>query len=205
MGHGRVSCPCRTLRRISRFGRLRSGRVECGHGQPARQLAGDPVSIIKNIELLSPDYLHANMFADDAVRVLGDTIDRARDRGLTGDIPESLVFWSLLNWEKKMGLAALEHAGADCELLRRDVGKELDGLKPDRSTEDLDFRAVCELASSARDVSQACGDQHVGSEHLVLALCQCEDSIVQLVLARHGLTYDAVASSVDATLGRRGQ
>ena len=45
---------------------------------------------------------------------------------------------------------------------------------------------------------------HIGTEHLLLALLAQPGTVTAAVLTRHGLTHDAVASSVRAFLGDEG-
>jgi len=148
--------------------------------------------LIVNDDALTEEYLRANRFTDDAAYVVRDSVQRAFSRALAGLVPQAMVLWSILNWERKLALAALDYCGVDEDALRQAILNELAELKVDTYDEDIDFRHISDTSVSAGNISRTRGEDYVGTEHLLLALCRSSDAIVQRVFEKFGITYQRI-------------
>ena len=127
----------------------------------------------------------------------------------------ALALWAILNFELKLGLAAIESLVGDTSELSNQVRELLrnysssdpvvmlenqlyfentDEPVPPIATsmkpflDSLIFQAVNESVSS--------GVNYVGSEHLLLAIISTADTKLSSVLSRHELTHEAVARTI---------
>ena len=123
-----------------------------------------------------------------------------------------LALWSVLLWEHKIGLIALEQAGAD----RFNLVRELDRLLREKQSELPDVRdgphtieindrgavvidtgrpydgwdsdALLEpLLRQAEHEAKELGHNYIGSEHLVLAIVELADPALTALLQQHGV------------------
>jgi ATP-dependent Clp protease ATP-binding subunit ClpA len=173
---------------------------------------------------------------DSAQRILAQIPTRAIDRGLASRVPDDaaivmLLLWSVLNWERKIGLVALEEAGVE----RFDLVRALDRLLAEKAAElpeafDLDqavdgehqgIRIVVPksgqpdvsrgsedllepLLQQAEHEAKELGHNYVGSEHLVLAIVKLSDPALRTLLEEHGVIYEQVKEAVVRLLRPRG-
>jgi hypothetical protein len=165
---------------------------------------------------------------DSAQRVLKQILPRALDRGLALRIVDEpsivmLALWTVLLWERKLGLAALEEAGVS----RFDLVRGLDKLLQENTSElplafdkqhaivsdkhqnavvvgktghsdgAWDFEDLLEpVIRQAEHEANELGHNYVGSEHLVLALVKLADPLLATLLKQHGVTYEKVREAV---------
>ncbi|OWK45109.1 Clp protease N-terminal domain-containing protein [Fimbriiglobus ruber] len=160
---------------------------------------------------------------DSARRILESIQYRADDRGLyvvdTAFIT-TLVLWSLLLWERKVGRVALERMSID----PFDLAREVDRLLTEKAKEHpvvydprdqrlvfaktgapyqrWDLETVLEpLLQQAEHEALALGHNYVGSEHLLLAVVQQADAGLTGLLREYGIGYSAVREAVLKVLG----
>jgi Clp amino terminal domain, pathogenicity island component len=167
-------------------------------------------------------------FTDGAQRILGQIPTRAADRGLTSRVPDDaaivmLLFWCVLNWERKIGLVAIEESGVN----RFDLIAALDRLLAEKALElpeafdrvqevdgddqgcvivepkagqpyvPWDSKDLLEpLLCQAEQEAKELGHNYVGSEHLVLAIVKLSDPALRTLLERHGVSYERVREAV---------
>jgi ATP-dependent Clp protease ATP-binding subunit ClpA len=134
-----------------------------------------------------------------------------------------LALWTVLLWERKLGLAALEEAGVS----RFDLVRGLDKLLQENTSElplafdkqhaivsdkhqnavvvgktghsdgAWDFEDLLEpVIRQAEHEANELGHNYVGSEHLVLALVKLADPLLATLLKQHGVTYEKVREAV---------
>lgn len=87
-----------------------------------------------------------------------------------------------------MGAIALERLGANLALLESEVMELLNGLSA--------LTGVSPVLEWASEEALALGDDHVGSEHLVLALMRVKSGPAAAALGRLGLTYGQVLKEI---------
>jgi len=156
---------------------------------------------------------------------------RARDRGLHYVDAASyavLLLWTLIRWERKVGLVALERMGVDLERLAR----ELDGILSRKADENpivinghtgdivnertgdivykranrgfigADYDAISQpLLGHAKQKAREMGHDYVGSEHLLLAIVEVADPELNRVLDSHLMTETNVRETILDLLG----
>src|SRR5262249_12847121 len=148
---------------------------------------------------------------DSAQRILKQIPSRASDRGLhvvDGVSIVMLALWSVLLWERKVGLIALERSGAD----RFDLVRGLERLLEEKAAEHpvaydtqrgvlvlvktgllydgSDFEALLDpLLRQAEHEANELGHNYVGSEHLVLAIVHRADPTLTALLQQHGILH----------------
>lgn len=118
-----------------------------------------------------------------------------------------VALWTLLRWERNFLLLALEQRGTDvwalsCELddmIKRRREADAAALGPAAAREGWSGvpwpwvdRLVLALVDQAAAESALLGHHFVGVEHLLLAIVGRSDEALGGLLARHGLTYEAV-------------
>jgi hypothetical protein len=153
-----------------------------------------------------------------AVDLLDQIPRRASERGLhvvDGASIVMLALWSVLLWERKVGLVALEQSGVNRFDLARGVDSLLEekGLehpvvgdrqqgvlvmaKTRQPYEGWDLATLLEpLFGAAENEAKQLGNDYIGSEHLVLAILRVSDPSLAALLDRHGAAHDAVKQSV---------
>ncbi len=168
-----------------------------------------------NMPLYDPA-LSERHVADSAQKILLLTRARSGDRGLHVVDPDSFVMlalWSLVRWERKVGLLALERMAVDLDNLTRDLNHLLDQkatedpvsalggslvLKSTRQPyEGWEFHAVLEpLLAQAEHEAHALGHKYVGSEHLLLAMLTLADPSLGGLLQSYAVTHERVKQTV---------
>jgi ATP-dependent Clp protease ATP-binding subunit ClpA len=150
-----------------------------------------------NCAELEDEYLSDNHFADDARAIINGVLTRSAARALFGEIPSVLLLWSLLRWERKLGIAILEKCGVVRSHLEADVDDVLNKHELPIPVTTVDFQKIAELVISARDVSRSRRAEYVGSEHLLLALITSHEVTLQELLRKHGITYDTAVGALE--------
>ncbi len=130
-----------------------------------------------------------------------------------------LALLSVVLWERKVGLVALERSGAD----RFDLVRGLDRLLEEKASEHpvaydkqrgvlvlvttdrpydgWDFEALLEpLLRQAEHEANELGHNYVGSEHLVLAIMHLADPALRTLLQQHGVSHKQVKEAVISLL-----
>jgi ATP-dependent Clp protease ATP-binding subunit ClpA len=175
----------------------------------------------------SVDWIQGRL-TDSAQRILKQIPARASDRGLVFRVPDEaaivmLSLWSVLNWEQKIGLVALEESGGNrFELVRaldrlleekaaalpeafdREQPMEGDGQgtrivvpKPGQPYVRWDSEALLErLLRQAEHEAKELGHDYIGSEHLVLAIVKLSEPALRALLDKHGVIYEQVREAV---------
>jgi ATP-dependent Clp protease ATP-binding subunit ClpA len=163
---------------------------------------------------------------DSAQHILAQIPSRAHDRGLLAVDSECiamLALWSILLWERKVGLVAIEQSGVD----RFDLIRGLDRLLAQKSSENplaydkerdilvfvktqlphdgWDFDQLLEplLRQAEREAKELRHD-YVGSEHLVLGIVHVAHPDLSAVLQQHGVSYEHIKDSVICLLDPSG-
>jgi ATP-dependent Clp protease ATP-binding subunit ClpA len=163
---------------------------------------------------------------DEARCTLEQIPSRANDRGLhvvDGASIVMMALWSVLLWERKVGLVALEQAGVD----RFDLVRGMDRLLEEKASEHTivydkqqgvllladtrrpydgwDFEDLLEpLLSEAELEAKELGHNYVGSEHLVLAIVKLGDPALTTLLTQHGVSHTKVTEAVVSFLHPQG-
>ncbi len=118
-----------------------------------------------------------------------------------------LALWSILRWERKVGLVALERLGVDVDALARDVDRTMYTVREPPLTLQtlptgqrgifLDFSTpLAPFVGAAEHEALELGNSWVGSEHLLLAIVRAADSRLREVLDKHKIVYDSVQKTV---------
>jgi hypothetical protein len=163
------------------------------------------------------DELSGRHFTTSAIHIVEQLWPRAADRSISSEATEQtmlmLALWSVLRWEQKVGLVALERMGVETDALVRDVDRalkaacaqarkqsgpaKLQTLPSGKRVAVLDFRTpLAPLLNAAEHEAIGLGHKWVGSEHLVLAIIKLADPALREVLERHRVTYDEVRNAV---------
>jgi len=163
--------------------------------------------------------LCARHFTTSAIYIVDQIWHRAADRSmgsaeLTEQTTTMLLLWSLLRWERKVGLVAHEHSGVELDSLARDLdallreassdaGKQLADLRQytilatGKRAEIIDFRTPLEpVLAQAEHEALALGHNYVGTEHLLLAMINRACPRLLYLLAKHSVSYDRIRQSV---------
>ena len=161
--------------------------------------------------------LAARHFTTSAIHIVEQLWPRAADRSMSTEVTEqtvpTLALWSILRWERKVGLVALERMGVELDALARDLDRALDAacaefrrvngpprlqtLSSGQRGVVVDFRAaLAPLLGAAEHEARGLGHNWVGSEHLVLAVIRVADPRLREVLDRHRLGYERVRQAV---------
>lgn len=165
--------------------------------------------------------LSGRRFTTSAIHIVEQIGSRAADRSMSSEFTEQtvpmLVLWSLLRWERKVGLVALERLGVEPDALARDVDRGLSEacaehrrhagppqfltLPGGRHGIVVDFETPLEpLLEAAEGEAHDLGHNWVGSEHLLLAVVRLADPQLAGLLDRHGVAYDGARRAVVAVL-----
>jgi hypothetical protein len=156
-------------------------------------------------------------FTDSANRIITQLSARACDRSMSAEITQQtivmLALWSLLRWERKVGLAAIERTGVDTFALARDVDDALRSACEEFRKQNgppklqelpsggrgiiVDWATpLAPLLSVTEHEALALSHNWVGSEHLALAIIRLADPRLREVLDHHRVDYDAVRQAV---------
>jgi len=160
-------------------------------------------------------------FTTSAIDIVEQLTSRAADRGMLSEATEQtvpmLLLWSILRWERKVGLVALERMGVEVDTLARDVDRALSAacgevrqhaVPPRRQVLPsgqivvvADFNApVKPLLAAAEHEALGLGHRWVGSEHLLLAAVRLAGPQLRALLDRHNVAYDAVRQAILSVL-----
>jgi len=159
-------------------------------------------------------------FTDSAQLIVQQLVDRAGDRGLFHVDDASVVplaLWTLIRWERKVGLVALETMGVDLHSLADKLDALLTRLADEHPVVFKDGVAVyaktgarigSDLSTAIETLltqseSEACKLEHnyVGSEHLLLAIITRANSQLSAILQDHLVTYDCTKDTILEVLG----
>lgn len=145
-------------------------------------------------------YLLSLGLTTDAVQIVEQIVARAAARGISLNeqtiLPLALV--SLLNWEKKLGLWALDAIGVDKRKLAADTERVLEdsGRPSQNQIIAVEFRASGKLIEELLDRAALIAREHsstwIGTEHLLLAIVWEANRNIASVLQNNGVTYDAL-------------
>ena len=152
-----------------------------------------------------------------AIDILEQIPHRASERGLhvvDGASIVMLTLWSLLLWERKIGLVALIRSGVDRFDLARGVDSLLDEKKLEHPVvfdrqqgirvmartgqpyEHWDLATLLEpLLMAAENESKELGHDYIGSEHLILSILRVSDPTLAALLGQHGAAHERVKRS----------
>ncbi|MCR4411775.1 MAG: Clp protease N-terminal domain-containing protein [Thermoguttaceae bacterium] len=130
-----------------------------------------------------------------------------------------VLFWTFLRWERTFPLVALEKSGVDMWRLTCDV----DELLAARRALDVAVRPESRVRDSlslvywpalrtwvnhwldaAQEESRALGHEHLGLEHLILAIIGRAEGPLADVLLAHGIAYDLLRKLVEQESVRAG-
>lgn len=161
--------------------------------------------------------LSARRFTTCANHVVEQMSARAADRGIstqiTGHSIVTLALWSLLRWERKVGMVALERLGVELDALARDVDRALDEecaevrqlmgehgpyvLERGERYVVIDFQTPLEpLFSTAEREALELGHGSVGTEHLLLAIVRLAGPGLTERLRHYHVVYDGLRQAV---------
>lgn len=153
---------------------------------------------------------HARGMTSTAQHILEQLPSRAGERGLltVDDVSiVTLTLWSLLCWERKVGVSALERMRVDRFGLARDVDRlliEARGEQKGKPHEVRDFGSLTEpLLQQAQHEAEELGHTWVGSEHLLLAIVRMADPVLAASLQQHHVNHERVKESVEELVGLR--
>jgi ATP-dependent Clp protease ATP-binding subunit ClpA len=152
-----------------------------------------------------------------ARHVIDVALLRAVDRGILRYIDQetfpTLVVWSILRWERKVGLEALARLGTDLDLMAGDVDEllkaqreslRIEAAKPSGGTpcvqatgRTIDTSALFDpLLRAAYAEATLLGHAYVGTEHLLLAAIALADRRLSDLLIRHRVNLIDVRNQV---------
>lgn len=159
--------------------------------------------------------LSARHFTTSAIHIVEQLLPRAADRSMevTEQTVTMLALWSLLRWERKVGLVALERMGGEIDALAREVDRalseacaeihqrtgppKLQVLPSGQRAIVVDFNTPLEpLLAAAEHEAIALGHNWVGTEHLLLAAVRLACPRLREVLDRHRVGHDEVRQAV---------
>ncbi len=161
--------------------------------------------------------LSARHFTSSAIHIVEQLWQRAADRSMSTAATEQtvpmLALWSILRWERKVGLVALERMGVEVDVVARDVDHALRAAStkfrrqmgpPKLQTLPSGQRGIvvdhdaplAPLLASAEHEALGLNHSYVGTEHLLLAIVQLADTRLREVLDRHRIVYDRVREAV---------
>ena len=159
-------------------------------------------------------------FTDSMRRIIQQMGERARVRGLLAldeVCAPPLALWTLIRWERKIGLAALEEMGVDLHGLADRLDALITRLAEERPTVArggvvVDARtgerilfdpapALAPLLAQAAREARRLGHNYVGSEHLLLAIISSADSELAAILNNRLIAYDCTRATILELLG----
>ena len=146
-------------------------------------------------------WMETRSFTDDARKVMRDTIERSRARGTVGIVEPMLLLWSLLRWERKIGVICLEACGVSLRSMEQRIEAELLRQQCLGSQLVIDFERITLVATIAVDESRDNGNAYVGTEHLMLALLKINDTRLNRCFAEFGVTYSDYKARLTQILG----
>jgi Clp amino terminal domain, pathogenicity island component len=175
----------------------------CSFAHIRKELSSMEEPTIRIRNSVSSQWLTGHRFTDPAMRIVRDAETRGLHRGLYGELPAVLMLWSMLRWERNPGIVALERLGVDILALERDIDVELRPPKPPVGGCLIDMVRLKTIATQAAEEAALIGDDFVGPEHLLLAMCRESDEGVRRVLHKHGLTAGRCTQSLKDATGKK--
>jgi uncharacterized protein (DUF433 family) len=139
-------------------------------------------------DCLTRGWLQEHRFTSDAIRVLDDADERASARGMLGELPDALVLWAMLRWERKVGVTALAACGVDLGSLEKTVDEGLQTQRGFSHPLTIDYTGIGNIAIWAVEEAKGLGHQYVGTEHLLLALCRSSHPLTVSVFRKCRIT-----------------
>ena len=145
---------------------------------------------LRNGEFLRTDYVRRHGLTRCAQTILQHTMERSLLRGITGEVPALMILWSMLRWEKRVGLAIIELCGVDLRSLEQDVENKLDEYISGSKCPTLDFIRIQEVVEAATKEAADLRHDYVATEHFVLALCRKGECDISRLFEKHNLGYE---------------
>jgi ATP-dependent Clp protease ATP-binding subunit ClpA len=138
-------------------------------------------------------------FTTGALCIIEQLEDRAAERSLNLNayLPE-MLFWTVLRWERKVAIVALEQIGINRWKLEESVD---DFLRTHRSTESVPHPLEAVKRWAAQQATFL-GTNWKGSEHLLLAAIAFSGPPFRSFLTSQGVEYESVKQSVLQVLGK---
>jgi ATP-dependent Clp protease ATP-binding subunit ClpA len=167
------------------------------------------------------DDLSARHFTTSAISIIGQMWSRAADRSeecyMNEEAMTLLALWSLLRWERKVGLVALEELGVDTDGLAKEVNKALrttcDEVRRSRGQprtrrlpcgghvvetlpDEYWNTPLAVLLAAAEHEALAVGHNYVGSEHVLLGIIQQASPRLRQILEAQAITHDRAKTKI---------
>jgi ATP-dependent Clp protease ATP-binding subunit ClpA len=166
--------------------------------------------------------LKTRRFTESAERIIRQITERACARDFLvwneGSLP-LLALWTLIRWERKFAVGALERTGIELSSLAHDLDIMLDKRRDAHAAEALNCRLVYAAANEPvplaweayfkpflKAASAESAELHhhwVGTEHLLLAVIATADSELTAILNRYGISREGVQKAVVDLLENR--
>jgi ATP-dependent Clp protease ATP-binding subunit ClpA len=161
-------------------------------------------------------------FTSSAKQIIDQFAQRAYCRGIFDfeDTIVPLALWTLIRWERKVGLAALETMGVDLHRVADKLDELLTRVADERPVVarngfvvfadngervNLDPAAAMQsLLDRAQLEARKLNHEYVGSEHLLLAIITLADSRLSQILGEELVTYDCTRETILELLGSPG-
>ena len=120
------------------------------------------------------------------------------------DLTPGHIALGLLREGQNPAVAALDHAGADLRLLRRELERTLDPPAQPRPREVALSSTTGEqqLVDKAAVEGHQRNDPYLGTEHFLLAMLRDTSGPTAEVFARYGFDFETAVSHLDAVLHR---
>ena len=168
--------------------------------------------------------LEERQFTDSARLIVRQAGSRAQNRGFDHVDASSyavLLLWTMIRWERKIGLVALETMGVDLEMLAREIDEILtrradehpvafdprtNSFVYEKTGEaffgwDYDVIAI-PLFDQAAQAARKIHHDYVGTEHLLLAVISAADPELKQVLDGHFMRAENVEETILEVLGK---
>jgi ATP-dependent Clp protease ATP-binding subunit ClpA len=164
--------------------------------------------------------LKSRRFTETAERIIRQITERACARDFLvwneGSLP-LLAFWTLIRWERKFAVAALERMGIDLSSVANDLDIMFDKRRDAHAAEALNRRLVYAAANEPmplawepyfkpflKAASAEAAEHHwVGTEHLLLAVIATADAELTAILHRYGISREDVRKAIVDLLENR--
>lgn len=132
-------------------------------------------------------------FTTDAIAILDQLEPRAAARGINLSISlPDLLLWTILRWEPKVGVAALELMGINCW----DLQKYLDLFLKTKSNCHSINHPISAVKDWANREAYLMGNNYKGTEHLLLGALSAADAELCCFLSENHLEYEKVKAAV---------
>ena len=185
-----------------------------------RTITNEPVEVLGLIAggtKMNNEELAGRHFTTSAIHIVEQLWPRAADRSISTELNDQtilmLALWSILRWERKVGLVALERMKVEPDALARDVNEslhtacaeirqqmgppKLQKLPGGQLGVVVDFNTpLAPLLAAAEHEALELGHSWVGSEHLLLAIVRLADPRLCDVLKMHGVNYGDLKETV---------